>query len=93
MVIQYQGLSGIIPDNDSSYFSLLRGIIDGVDPGASMNIVKGTTGYIFRLVPSTTVYIDTLIHQLTEINTLMGIHLEFSKSVKSSSVIHWKVEI
>lgn len=91
MVIQFQGLPSILPDNDSSYFNLLRATIDSMDPAASMSITKGSTGYVFRLLPSGSIYIDGLIRQLTEMNTLMGIQLEFSKSVKSSSVISWKL--
>jgi hypothetical protein len=89
MTIEYSGLPSILPDNDLSYFSLLKGAIEGIDPGSSMSVTKGSSGYVFRLVPSTTVSIDMLIQQLTELNTLMGIHLEFSKSVKSTSSIVW----
>lgn len=91
MVIQYSGLPEVLPDNDISYFSLLRGAIDGIDPLSSMSVTMGTAGYVFRLTPSSSIHIDNLIRQLTEMNTIMGIYLEFSKSCKSTSAISWKL--
>jgi len=93
MVVQYLHMSSIIPDNDAAYFSLLRGVIDSVDPYSQMLITKGTSAYHFRLVPSNTMLIDNIVKEITQLSSLMGIQLELSKSIKSSSTVAFQINL
>lgn len=80
-----------IPDNDAAYFSLLEGMINSVDVNSIMTISRGPSGYYFRIAPSSSKYINLLMDQLVSLNKYMGIMLNFSKSMKSSSSISFNI--
>lgn len=91
MQVAYQDIS-ILPDNDRAYFSLLQGVVEAIDGTSSMTITSTPSGYRFRIVPSGSLHINTILLGVTELSTLMGIQLELSKSIKSSSSISFFVQ-
>lgn len=80
-----------IPDNDASYISLLEGMVNSVDDHSIMTISKTPAGWLFRISPSSPRYINLLIEQITSMNKYMGIMLNFSKSMKTSSSIQFSI--
>lgn len=86
MKVEYKFL-GVINDNDSSYFSMLEGLCDSIDPDSAMTVIKGSNGYHFRLIPSSSNSIDHLVREITTLSSMVGVQLELSKSIKSTSVI------
>ena len=92
MQIIYRFFPEILTDNDENYFQLVSAIIESVDELASLEVCKMPTTYNFRLIPSMPKYTNTLIQELTKLHNLFKIHMEISKSIKSSSVIIYKIE-
>jgi len=81
----------IILDNDQLYLSHLEGVIDSVDELSSMEITKLDNAYKFRLAPSLPKYIPFLLQEILKFHTMVGIHLELSKSIKTSNTIVFQI--
>ena len=92
MQIIYRFFPEILTDNDENYFQLVSAIIESVDELASLEVYKMPTTYNFRLIPSMPKYTNTLIQELTKLHNLFHLKLDLSKSIKSSSVIIYKIE-
>lgn len=92
MQIIYRFFPEILTDNDENYFQLVSAIIESVDELASLEVCKMPTTYNFRLIPSMSKYTNTLIQELTKLHNLFHLKLDLSKSIKSSSVIIYKIE-
>ena len=92
MQVIYRFFPEILTDNDENYFQLLSGIVDSVDELASLEVCKMPTSYNFRLIPSMPKYTNILIQELTKLHNLFNLRMEISKSIKSSSVIIYKLE-
>ena len=88
----YRFFPEILTDNDENYFQLVMAVIESVDEIASLEVCKMPTSYNFRIIPSMPKYTNTLIQELTKLHNLFKIHMEISKSIKSSSVIIYKIE-
>ena len=88
----YRFFPEILTDNDENYFQLVSAIIESVDELASLEVCKMPTTYNFRLIPSMPKYTNTLIQELTKLHNLFHLKLDLSKSIKSSSVIIYKIE-
>lgn len=84
---------GIIPDNDEAYFSLLQAAIESVDELSGMTISRHPGSYSFRLSPSHPMYIDALVDSIIRMNTLFKIHVNFSKSMKSTCSIFLRYQL
>lgn len=83
----------IIPDNEENYFSMLEGYIESIDQYASLQITKQKESYQFRLSPSLPQYTEDLITNLLKFHTLLGLHLQVSKSIKTSGTIFFKIHL
>lgn len=92
MQTSYRFFPEILTDNDENYFQLVSAIIESVDELASLEVCKMPTTYNFRLIPSMPKYTNTLIQELTKLHNLFHLKLDLSKSIKSSSVIIYKIE-
>lgn len=92
MQIIYRFFPEILTDNDENYFQLVSAIIESVDELASLEVCKMPTTYNFRLIPSMPKYTNILIQELTKLHNLFHLKLDLSKSIKSSSVIIYKIE-
>jgi hypothetical protein len=80
-------------DNDEIYLQYLNGVIESVDELASLEIVKGSNSYHFRLAPSLPKYNDMLLQEILKLNNLFHIRLDLSKSIKSSSTINFSINL
>ncbi len=78
-------------DNDEVYIQHLYGIIESVDELSCVEISKTPSSLHFRIAPSIPMYINPLMHEITKFNNLYGIKLDFSKSIKTSSVITFNI--
>ena len=92
MDLQINGFSQIMTDNDSQYFRMLQGVIEGLDEFASLQVDKTPQDTKFKLIPSSSAYSQELIYQLTEMHNLFGIHLNFSKSMKVNGTIMFSID-
>jgi hypothetical protein len=77
----------VMQDNELAYFAHLQGIIDSVDELATLEITRNPNSYHFRLAPSVPRYNDMLLEEILKFHNLLQIHLDLSKSIKSSATI------
>jgi hypothetical protein len=82
-----KGFLRVLTDNEDAYFRHLNGIIDSVDELATLEITRNPNSYHFRLAPSIPRYNDMLLEELLKFHNLLQIHLDLSKSIKSSATI------
>ena len=92
MQVIYRFFPEILTDNDENYFQLLTGVVESVDELASLEVSKMPESLNFRLIPSMPKYTNTLIQELTKLHNLLHIKLDISKSIKSTSVVIYKIE-
>lgn len=93
MQVKRKHFPEIIEDNEEMYFAVLHGVIDSVDELSSLQITKLKDGYSFRLSPSLPKYNNLLIEEIIKLNNVFGIHLDMSKSIKSSGTLVFKISI
>lgn len=83
----------ILPDNEENFFAMLIGYIESIDQYASLQITKQKESYQFRLSPSLPQYTESLITELLRFHTLLGLHLNVSKSIKTSGTIFFQISL
>lgn len=77
----------VMQDNELAYFAHLEGIISSVDELSTLEVTRNPNSYHFRLAPSIPRYNDMLLEELLKFHNLLQIHLDLSKSIKSSATI------
>lgn len=77
----------IIPDNDEAYMNYLEAVLNSVDPYCCAEITAKLDGYLIRIAPGEPVYQDVLLKEIKTSHTLIGMVVEFSKSMKKSSTV------
>jgi hypothetical protein len=83
----------VMQDNELAYFAHLEGIISSVDELSTLEITKNPNSYHFRLAPSVPRYNDMLLEELLKFHNLLQIHLDLSKSIKSSATIVFDIAL
>lgn len=91
MEISRKNFPEIGKDNDDVFIGHLCGVIESVDELSSVEISKTPCSYHFRIAPSIPKYINNIIHEINTFNNLYGIRLDFSKSIKTTSVITFNI--
>jgi hypothetical protein len=84
MEVQIVGDFPIIPDNEELYLTLLSGVLESVDELCSLEVKRLPKAYNFRIAPSTPQYTNLLLEEILKLNNRFHIHLDLSKSIKSS---------
>ena len=93
MEICRKGFAGIITDNDEIFLAFLKGVVEATDEYSSLEIYKTPCAYKFRIAPSTAMYINPLLKEILKLNNMFGIKIDMSKSIKSSCVINFSIDI
>jgi len=93
MQIQTKFFPQVMPDNELAYLAHLQGIIDSVDELSTLEITKNPNSYHFRLAPSLPMYNDMLLEELLKFHNMLQIHLNLSKSIKSSATIVFEIQL
>lgn len=83
----------IIPENEKNYFAQLEGVITSVDEYSSLQITRTNSHYIFRLAPSVPRYTNNIIEELIKFHNVLHIRLDFSKSMKATATINFKISL
>lgn len=91
MKVEIRNFDLILPDNEQMYFSMLEGAISSIDVDASVIIIKGLNKVYFRISPSEPVYSQILLDSILKLHNLMGIILNFSKSIRLTSTISFNI--
>jgi len=93
MQVERKHFLPIIPDNEEVYFSMVCGAISSVDELSSLQITRVLKGYQFRLAPSLPKYNNVLIEEILKLHNYLGLHLDISKSIKTSAVICFSIKL
>lgn len=93
MVLERKYFPDVLPDNEEVYFEHLRGILDAVDELSMLQVTKLPDGYHFRLSPSLPKYNTLLIEEILKFHNVFRIHVDMSKSIKSSGVLAFKINL
>jgi len=93
MLVNRKFFPKILLENEITYFAHLEGVISSVDELSSLQITKTDGSYIFRIAPSLPKYNNMLIEELIKLHNLFNIRLIFSKSIKTTGTIAFKIII
>jgi hypothetical protein len=93
MKILRQGIVQTLMDNDENYIQLLSGILESVDEYCSLMITRSPESILFRIAPSSPKYVNSIIKDVIDFHNFLGIRVVFSKSIKNTSSILFKLPI
>ena len=93
MQVERKYFPDILPDNEEAYFQHCIGVMESVDELATLQISKLLTGYQFRLAPSIPKYTEFLIQEILKLHNMYKIHVDMSKSIKSTAIISFTVNL
>ena len=83
----------ILKENESNYFAQLTGVLESVDEFLEAEITYTPSSYLFRIIPSLPGYNDKIISSLIDYHNMLGIRVNFSKSIKTSGTINFRLKI
>ena len=82
--VNFRYFEEVVPDNENVYYSYLIGIIESVDELSSVEITNNINGPHIRIAPSLPKYSNLLLEEIIKLHNVFHIHLDLSKSIKSS---------
>jgi DNA-binding phage protein len=83
----------VMQDNDEVFLAHLEGVISSVDELCSLEITKNSDNYRFRIAASLPMYNNMLIEEILKFCNLFHIKLDMSKSIKTTSVITFDINL
>lgn len=81
----------VLPDNESTYLNYLEGLVESVDLYSDMMIYRREDGIIVRISPSEPAYFNQILTVIKRFHTMLGIQVDFSKSMKVTSSINYNI--
>jgi len=89
MQVQKINFPPVMPDNESTYFNYLEGLIESVDYDSDVMVYRKEDGIIVRISPSTNQTFMIILDVVKRFHTMLGIQVEFSKSMKAGNNISY----
>ena len=83
----------VMQDNDEIFLASLIGVIESVDELCSLEITKNNDNYRFRIAASLPMYNNMLIEEILKFCNLFHIKIDMSKSIKTTSVITFDINL
>lgn len=93
MEISRKHFPKVMQDNDEVFLAHLQGVISSVDELCSLEITKNTNSYRFRIAASLPKYNEMLLEEILKFCNLFKIKLDISKSIKTTSVITFEIDL
>ena len=93
MEINRKHFPKVMQDNDEIFLAHLEGVISSVDELCSLEITKSLESYRFRIACSLPKYNNMVIEEILKFCNLFHIRLDMSKSIKTSSVITFEINL
>lgn len=91
MIVQRINFDPILPDNETTYLNYLEGLIESVDSQSDMVITKTIAGILVRISPSGPMHFGEIFSVIKRFHTMLGLRVEFSKSMKAASNISFLI--
>jgi DNA-binding phage protein len=93
MEINRKHFPKVMQDNDEIFLAHLEGVISSVDELCSLEITKSLESYRFRIACSLPKYNNMVIEEILKFCNLFHIRLDMSKSIKTTSVITFEINL
>jgi hypothetical protein len=93
MEINRKHFPKVMQDNDEVFIAHLEGVINSVDELCSLEITRNPDSYRFRIAASLPMYNNMLIEEILKFCNLFHIKLDMSKSIKTTSVITFEINL
>lgn len=93
MEINKKHFPKLMQDNDEVFLAHMEGVISAIDELCSLEITKLSDSYKFRIAASLPKYNNMLIEEILKFCNLFQIRLEMGKSIKTSSVITFEINL
>jgi len=93
MEISKKHFPKVMQDNDEVFLAHLEGVISSVDELCSLEITKNAHSYRFRIAASLPKYNEMLLEEILKFCNLFKIKLDISKSIKTTSVITFEIDL
>lgn len=93
MFINRRHFPKMMQDNDEVFLAHLEGVISSVDELCSLEISKSLNSYRFRIATSLPKYNNMLIEEILKFCNLLKLHIEMSKSIKTSATIVFDITL
>ena len=93
MKITKEGFPPIIDDNEVAYYNMLQSMVEAADSEALGHLQRTPDSVIIRITPSKNDLYSIILLVVKEINTIFGLVVEFSKSIKTSKNIVFRIKI
>lgn len=93
MEINRKHFPKLMQDNDETFLAHVEGVISSVDELCSLEITKDINFYKFRIAPSLPKYTNMLIEEIIKFHNMFGIKLDFSKSIKTTAIISFQINL
>ena len=91
MKVYLKDIVGTLPDNDLMYFKVLEGLLNSHDEQCECEVRKTTESYFFRIVLTLPDSLEDIIEHLNLLHTSLNLRVDYSKSMKKTSSISWKL--
>ena len=92
MTIERINFPPVIPDNETTYLNYIEGLISSIDENSSMLMSRGINGLSIRIAPSEYRYFEEILKVIKRFHTMLGIQVEFSKSMKAGMNITFNIK-
>jgi hypothetical protein len=93
MEINRKHFPKLMQDNDEIFLAHLEGVVSSVDELCSLEITKSLESYRFRIACSHPMYNNMLIEEILKFCNMFHIRLDMSKSITTSSVITFEINL
>lgn len=93
MTVYFKDIPKVMLENEKAYFQLLEASIESIDELSTLEIRKNPMDYSFRIAISSPVYLNPLVSSLNTLHNMLGIVLQYSKSIKSSYALSFKIPL
>jgi hypothetical protein len=93
MEINRKHFPRVMQDNDETFLAHLEGVISSVDELCSLEITKSLESYKFRIACSLPKYNNMVIEEILKFCNMFRIRIDMSKSIKTSSVITFEIDL
>ena len=91
MKIEKVNFPKVMPDNDDMYLDLLEALINSIDESSVVEATRKLSGIHIRISPSLPAHSQMLLTTIRDFHYMLGIRIEFSKSIRSSSIINFTI--
>jgi hypothetical protein len=93
MEINRKHFPKVMQDNDEVFLAHMEGVISAIDELCSLEITKSLESYRFRIACSLPKYNNMVIEEILKFCNMFKIRIDMSKSIKTSSVITFEINL